>query len=164
MIESSPLLIALLILLTLGTSYFLWRSFRQPISIETPTSEDPDGNRRHQRFSSEWPITILTWRGTEHASTRNLSLGGMFVEIDPPLPLHKVYPMVLQGPADKKFFVRAKVIWTASNIPEGRGLGTGMGVQFVYLDSDALNFIADLERLSDIQSGPGEPPSYETDA
>ena len=149
MIESSPLVITFLILLALATVIFLWSSFRRSQSPSTPAN-DPEGNRQHYRFEVQWPVSILTWRGTERAITRNLSLGGMFVELNPPLQLRKIYPMVLHGPDQQDFLVRGKVIWTASDIPVERGFETGMGIQFVYIDPDALNFLAEQERFREI--------------
>ncbi len=78
------------------------------------TASEP-GDRQAPRFPFEWPVAIEVKKGTRTGKTRNVSSGGMFVEIDPPLDLGRIYTLTIDIAGYRPVQVDGKVVWSISN-------------------------------------------------
>jgi len=85
---------------------------------------------QHRRAKVSWPVTIYTEEGIIERITYNISPNGAFIRGLSPLELHEVVDMTLGGP-DRSITVKARVVWSSSQVPPDKDMPRGMGVKFV---------------------------------
>lgn len=92
----------------------------------TPVDADDPQRRADRRYERDLPIEFL-WRGQVHvARTRNMSLGGVFIETDLALPYAARIPMRFRVPTLPDLIeVAGQVRWC-----ESKGDVKGVGVRF----------------------------------
>lgn len=84
---------------------------------------DGHARRVHERFSIELPVTIVHEEGTFEATSRNLSLGGMFIVTEVDLPYGTQGTLRVKLPAMKtESEIPVTIRWKT---PEGLGLQFG---------------------------------------
>ena len=100
-------------------------------------------SRQHLRAEVSWPVTIQTEDGTIERVTYNISPDGAFIRGLSPLELHEVISMTISGP-DRSITVKAKVVWTSSQVPPEEDMPRGMGVEFIRISDEDREIISSL--------------------
>ncbi len=121
-------------------------------------------SRQHPRVSLAVDVDVTSGSNFYAGRTRDLSLGGLFVETDVGLPIGAQIDVKLKLPKGM-FLVPCEVVWQLSD--KGRTLG--VGVRFVQLSSGAKRAIEDFmsvrtpvafeaPEIEETPSKPGPPP------
>ena len=97
--------------------------------------------RQHKRAEVNWPVTIHTEEGTIERATYNISPDGAFIRGLSPLELHKVVDMVISGP-QHSITVKARVVWTSSQVPPKEDMPRGVGVEFINISDEHQEIIS----------------------
>ena len=98
-------------------------------------------SRQHQRAKVSWPVTIQTEEGTIERATYNISPDGAFISGLSRLELHEVVDMTISGP-DHPITVKAKVVWTSSQVPPKEDMPRGVGVEFINISDEDREIIS----------------------
>ena len=118
--------------------------------------------RQHQRGNVSWSVTIQTEEGTIERATYNISPDGAFIRGLSPLELHEVVDMTISGP-DHPITVKAKVVWSSSQVPPKEDMPRGVGVEFINISDEdreiISSFVAGLDFAMYL-----EPPTSDEDA
>jgi hypothetical protein len=86
------------------------------------SSQDPAGRRVHERYDRKLPVVIVHGEREIHCTTRNISLGGLFVDTGEKLPFGAKARVRMRLPALKEQTeVPVTVRWITDE---------GIGVQF----------------------------------
>jgi hypothetical protein len=108
--------------------------------------------RQYLRAKVSWPITIKTEEENLERVTYNISPIGAFICGLSPLELHEVVDMIISAP-DLQIAVKARVIWTSSQVPPEEYMPRGMGVEFVKIsDEDQETISSFISDLSEVES------------
>ena len=97
--------------------------------------------RQHQRGKVSWSVTIETEEGTIERATYNISPHGAFISGLSRLELHEVVDMTLSGP-DHPITVKAKVVWSSSQVPPKEDMPRGVGVEFINISDEDREIIS----------------------
>jgi len=97
--------------------------------------------RQHQRGKVSWPVTIQTEEGTIERATYNISPHGAFIRGLSPLELHEVVDMTFSGP-DHLITVKARVVWSSSQVPPKEDMPRGVGVEFINISDEDREIIS----------------------
>jgi hypothetical protein len=104
--------------------------------------------RQHRRVKVSLPVTIKTEEETLERVTYNISPDGAFIRGLSPLELHEVIDMIISGP-DRRIVVKAKVVWSSTQVPPEQDMPRGMGVEFIKISAEDRKFISSLISNSD---------------
>jgi hypothetical protein len=99
--------------------------------------------RQNPRASVNWPVTIQTEEGTIERATYNISPEGAFVRGLSPLELHEVVDMTISG-LDHPITVKARVVWSSSQVPPKEDMPRGVGVEFINISDEHREIIFSL--------------------
>jgi hypothetical protein len=102
----------------------------------TPT----DLRRRFSRIAQAIPVKLFDGQRTHGAILRNVSLGGAFLAIEPPLHVGTGVSFPVHTPAGP-IGLRGNVRWTRS-LPGPGGEPVGIGIAFAEVDADTLDLLA----------------------
>ena len=116
--------------------------------------------RQHQRAKVSWPVTIQTEEGSIERATCNISPDGAFISGLSRLELHEVVDMTFSGP-DHPITVKAKVVWTSSQVPPKEDMPRGVGVQFINISDEDREIISSFVAGLDFAMYLGAPTSDE---
>jgi hypothetical protein len=97
--------------------------------------------RQHQRAKVSWSVTIQTEEGTIERATYNISPDGAFIRGLSALELHEVVDMTFSGP-DHPITVKARVVWTSSQVPPKEDMPRGVGVEFINISDEDREIIS----------------------
>ena len=97
--------------------------------------------RQHQRGKVSWSVTIQTEEGTIERATYNISPDGAFIRGLSPLELHEVVDMTISGP-DHPITVKARVVWTSSQVAPKEDMPRGVGVEFINISDEDREIIS----------------------
>ena len=96
--------------------------------------------REHRRAKVSWPVTIHAEEGIIERVTYNISPNGAFIRGLSPLELHEVVYMTVGSP-DHSITVKARVVWSSSQVPPEKDMPRGMGVEFIKISDEDREFI-----------------------
>jgi len=111
--------------------------------------------RQHQRAKVKWPVTIETEEGTIERVTYNISPEGAFISGLSPLELHEVVDITISGP-DDPIGVKARVLWTSSQVPPKEDMPRGVGVKFINISDEHREIISSIVAAEVESSGSEE--------
>jgi len=97
--------------------------------------------RQNPRARVNWSVTIQTEEGTIERATYNISPHGAFIRGLSPLELHEVVDMTISGP-DHPITVKARVVWSSSQIPPKEDMPRGVGVEFINISDEHREIIS----------------------
>lgn len=86
--------------------------------------------RLYRRSRVEWPVTVVTSKGTMEGETRDVSTLGAFISCHEPLQPKESLLLSVELPTGSPLQVFAEVIWSTISSPENQGGPHGMGVRF----------------------------------
>ncbi len=92
---------------------------------------DPSERRKAPRINVNWPITIITSRGTIEGESRNITPSGIFIHCKKKLPEDEVYQMIIKLPNGKQIIVKGQLTWSNLNGREDTGSLVDMGFSFI---------------------------------
>jgi hypothetical protein len=78
-----------------------------------------------------WPITIITSRGTIEGESRNITPSGIFIHCKKKLPENEVCQMIIKLPNGKQIIVKGQLTWSNLNGREDTGSLVDMGFSFI---------------------------------
>jgi uncharacterized protein (TIGR02266 family) len=108
--------------------------------VSTQRSEDKmidTDRRRHQRVTLVTKVTHMLSSGSKYYYSRDLSLGGIFLETKQPYPIGTRLDLCFSLPGKpEKIEVECKVVRTVDHKPNHPDHVPGMGVSFITLDED----------------------------
>ena len=87
------------------------------------------------------PVTIKTEKETLERVTYNISPDGAFIRGLSPLELHEVIDMIISDP-DRRIAVKARVVWSSTQVPPEQDMPRGMGVEFIKISDEDRKFIS----------------------
>lgn len=107
--------------------------------------EDFREGRREQRFDKVFKVTFENPEEIIEEYTRNISLGGMFIDTDDPPPLHtRVELKLLIGDIMKLIHIETKVVHVVDEeLSKNIGMGPGVGLQIVQFFGDGEKTLKD---------------------
>jgi uncharacterized protein (TIGR02266 family) len=97
--------------------------------------------RQHQRGKVSWSVTIQTEEGTIERATYNISPEGVFIRGLSRLELDEVVDMTINGP-DHPITVKARVVWSSSQVPPKEDMPRGVGVEFINISDEDREIIS----------------------
>jgi hypothetical protein len=97
--------------------------------------------RQHKRAKVSWPVTIQTEEGSIERTTYNISPHGVFIRGLSPLELHEVVDITISGP-DHPITVKARVVWSSSQVPPKEDMPRGVGVEFINISDEDQEIIS----------------------
>ena len=97
--------------------------------------------RQNPRTNVNWSVTIHTEEGTIERATHNISPDGAFIRGLSPLELHEVVDMTISGP-DQPITVKARVVWSSSQVPPHEDMPRGVGVEFINISDEHREIIS----------------------
>ncbi len=110
---------------------------------ETNAADPRD--RQAPRFPYAWPVAIEVKKGTRTGMTRNVSSGGMFVELDPPLELGRIYTMTVDIRGNRPVRLDGKVVWSISGPRHNAPFCAGMGIMFTRVPEDLITCLEQMD-------------------
>ena len=60
----------------------------------------------------KWPVRVITNDGTVKGESRDISVQGLFLCCEEPLPLHTVFAIRISPPDHDSIQVQAKMVWS----------------------------------------------------
>jgi hypothetical protein len=100
--------------------------------------------RKHPRIKARWPISVLIDHGTIEGETRNITVDGMFICCDKPLPLNKIFRMSIIPTNHEAVEVTGKVLWSDFYGIDNENTTLGMGICFVKISDRDRRFFKDM--------------------
>ena len=97
---------------------------------------DPIEKRKAPRINVNWPITIITSRGTIEGESRNITPSGVFIHCKTKLPEDEVYQMIIKLPNGKQIVVKGQMMWSNLNGREDTGALVDMGFSFIKMSDE----------------------------
>jgi hypothetical protein len=95
--------------------------------------------RKHPRFEVDWPITVFTDGGTVEGEALNISLEGISICCEEPLPLKKVLRITIAPLNQPIIQIFGEVAWADLYGMGDEKTTIGMGICFVEIsDEDRL--------------------------
>lgn len=96
--------------------------------------------RNNPRVEVRWPVKVLTDAGQIEGETVNISLDGMSIYCDDPLPFNEVLSISIEPLNQSVITLSGKVVWSDSyGMDEGKSIA--IGVSFLEItDEDRHRF------------------------
>jgi len=86
--------------------------------------------RKLPRIEVQWPVTLITEKGSVEGEARNITVEGVFIHCMEKLSLNETYRLVIK-PAGEKIEVMGKLLWSNLDSAADRDILPGMGFCFV---------------------------------
>jgi Tfp pilus assembly protein PilZ len=100
--------------------------------------------RKHPRIEVRWPITVLTSDAIIKGETRNISVEGIFICSEKPLPVNEALFMSISPPNHQAIDVAGKVVWSNLYGIDDQSTVFAMGICFAKISDIDRHFLADL--------------------
>ena len=111
-------------------------------------------NRGQLRKKIHWPVSITTDHGTIEGVSLNISLVGLFVRCNDPLPVNKTFPMSIQPPKQDAIEVVGEVVWSEFYGREQDNSVYGLGICLVKVSEQDQTMLEEMIALP--QHGGGD--------
>jgi uncharacterized protein (TIGR02266 family) len=99
--------------------------------------------RKHARVPVVIKVTNLMSEASHYYYSKDLSIGGMFLETMRPYPIGSVLELSFALPGiEERVMLEAKVVRTIEKKPEDRKTVPGMGVSFVDLNNNKIHVLS----------------------
>ena len=110
--------------------------------------------RRYPRVLAVWSAVVQTFQGPLEVKTRDISIGGVFIECPEKIDLGENFQIILKPPQGRSIEVRGRRAWSGNINFNGGSTYGGMGVQFTALSPEDRNYISTLieNKLDDSSS------------
>lgn len=113
-----------------------------------------ESKRKHPRTNVNWPVSMETAGGVVEAEVKNISLGGAFICCENPFNVGEVFRLILKVPDHEPIEATAKVVWSNSHLPREKVIHRGMGVQFLKMSDQHLQFVKGIFKENPLSKNP----------
>ena len=100
--------------------------------------------RRYPRVHTVWSAVVQTLKGPLEAKTKDISIGGVFIECPEKIEIGENFQIMLKPSQDRSITVAGKKAWSANININGRNIYCGMGVQFTEISPEDRDYISAL--------------------
>ena len=102
--------------------------------------------RNYPRVEVNWPVTIYFDDEKIEGETRNISVEGIFIHTEKPLPFKKSFSISVNPPEHQALGLKGEVVWSDLYGIEGAGESDvyGLGVCLVELSEEDKSLIKDM--------------------
>ncbi len=103
--------------------------------------ESNNERREQSRVEIIWPITVFTDKGMIEGETVNITLDGIHIRCDDPLPMDNTFRMSILPPHHQAIGVTVKVIWSdLYGLDDSEGT-YGVGMCLVEISGEDRRFL-----------------------
>ena len=99
---------------------------------------------RYPRVLAVWSAVVQTLQGPLEAKTRDISVGGVFIECPEKIDLGENFQIMLKPPQNRSITVAGRKAWSGNINFNGSSTYSGMGVQFTELSPEDRDYISAL--------------------
>jgi len=100
--------------------------------------------RRNERCDANWPITAYTENGVITGETINISIDGISLSCDEPLPMDEVLDLAILAPDERIIKVDGKVTWADLCGIDEQDKAVGMGLCFIELSDEDRDYLTEM--------------------
>ena len=125
--------------------YFVFVGITRLLTFLRGRTLDYENERReHARIEVKWPITLFTNNDTIEGELQNITVKGVYIFCEKPLPLNTVFRMSILPPSHQSIGVSGKVVWSdLYGIDDDKDV-YGMGICLLEISDEDRDFINDL--------------------
>jgi hypothetical protein len=109
--------------------------------------------RRHPRVHVRWPAIVETRRGPIEVNTRNISVGGAFIEYSERADLEDNFAIVFKPSEEQTFSVVGEKVWCGNINIDGHTTYGGLGIRFARIAFEDQEYISTLTGEASEDSG-----------
>jgi hypothetical protein len=102
--------------------------------------------RLHPRIPVNWPVVILTPKGAISGETRNISVGGAFIQYSEEADLNGELQIVFENSEQRSISVTAREAWSGNFNIDGKSVFSAVGVRFTEISFEDREFISSLDK------------------
>ena len=102
--------------------------------------------RLHPRIPVNWPVVILTPKGAIKGETRNISVGGAFIQYSEEADLNGELQIVFENSEQRSISVTGRMAWLGNFNIDGKSVFSAVGVRFTEISFDDREFISSLDQ------------------
>ena len=100
--------------------------------------------RKHERKEITWPITVSIDHGSIEGETVNISIDGISICCDDPLPINETIHMTIMPTDHDILEITGKVVWSDFTGIDEKNSVVGMGICFVEISDNDRHFFNDV--------------------
>jgi len=100
--------------------------------------------RRYPRVLAVWPAVVQTLQGPLEAKTRDISVGGVFIQLSKEGDLSGDLQIHLQPSEQRSISVTGRKAWSGNFNFNGKEVFSGVGIQFTDISPEDQEFINSL--------------------
>jgi len=100
--------------------------------------------RRYPRVLEVWPAVVQTLQGPLEAKTRDISVGGVFIQLSQEGDLSGDLQIHLQPSEQRSISVTGRKAWSGNFNFNGKEVFSGVGIQFTDISPEDQEFITSL--------------------
>ena len=104
----------------------------------------PSDRRRFPRVQVTWPVVMKTRRGSLEAKTRDIGIGGAFIETSERPDFDEGFQVILKPTEGKSISVTAEKVWCGNISFNAKETYSGIGIRFVQLSPADRQLISEL--------------------
>ena len=102
--------------------------------------------RLHPRIPVNWPVVILTPKGAIKGETRNISVGGAFIQYSEEADLNGELQIVFENSEQRSISVTGRKAWSGNFNIDGKSVFSAVGVRFTEISFEDREFISSLDK------------------
>ena len=102
--------------------------------------------RLHPRILVNWPVVILTPKGAIKGETRNISVGGAFIQYSEEADLNGELQIVFEHSKQRSMAVTGRKAWAGNFNIDGKSVFSGVGVRFTEISREDRELISSLDK------------------
>ncbi len=102
--------------------------------------------RLHPRIPVNWPVVILTPKGAIKGETRNISVGGVFIQYSEKADLNGELQIVFENSEQRSISVTGRKAWSGNFNIDGKSVFSAVGVRFTEISREDREFISSLDQ------------------
>jgi hypothetical protein len=102
--------------------------------------------RLHPRIPVSWSVVILTPKGAVMGETRNISVGGAFIQYSEEVDLNCELQIVFENSEQRSISVTGRKAWSGNFNIDGKAVFSAVGVRFTEISFEDREFISSLDQ------------------
>ena len=109
---------------------------------------EPGTKRRHERVNVSAKVRVICNGTPVELSMQTISLGGMYIRTDDPLPVGAKVEIILPGETGRPIYLRGVVIYTKDSLSETSRYPPGMAVNFTEITDSEFKALRDYMKIA----------------
>jgi len=102
--------------------------------------------RLHPTLLVNWPATLHNVQGSIEGETRNISVGGAFIQYSEEADLNGELQIVFENSEQRSISVTAREAWSGNFNIDGKSVFSAVGVRFTEISFEDREFISSLDQ------------------